>query len=666
MTNNYFKVPLFRCSALIFMLLGSVKAQAYAQPNVDSLKQILETAVNDSLRAETYYALSTAIGDYDMGGAIAYLQDCLNLLERSGTDVKSIARAENSLGILYYNLGDVENTLKYFYKVLAFYENQEVKDPDNLSSMYNNVGLVLLDFDRSEEAIDYFNKSIDLKLNLNDPRGMANVYNNVGLAHQKTKNYELARSYFNKAFNIDKQFNDAEGMLSTNISIGKNFYEQQQYDSTSIYYQRAAMLMDQVDDLNSKSGLLLDFGDLNMKQGKYNRAIEKYLTGLEWSTSMNSLSLIQRSYNGLAKGYQALDQHERAFEYFEKYDSIKDLLYSEQQAKNMADIETNYRVQKVKRENELLLKEAEITDLKLANNKAALYFLIGAIFLVGLVVYLLYRKNVYKSRTNHLLKEQNSEIIKKNKNIMDSILYAKNIQEAILPEHKKIQGVFQEAFVFSKARDVVSGDFYWFAEKGDKIIIAAVDCTGHGVPAAFLNVLGNTQLNQIVEEQNIIEPAAILQEMNRRVLTSLKNEKVHRTADDGMDMGICLFDRSRNSLSFAGAKRPLYYYHNHELNILKGDHYPVGGSLYEEERTFRQHELALHTDDTIYLFTDGIVDQFGGKDNKKFMYNRLKGLIQEIIEKPMEYQQEAIEKTLREWQGNNEQTDDILLIGVKV
>lgn len=650
----------------VFLVATTVSTPIFSQGRLDSLKQLVETSTDDSVRAEAYYALGMALSVQDAGSAIVYLNESIALLENSDINTNWLARSQNSLGIIYHNLGDLENTLKYFYKALAIYENQQIENKENLSSMYNNVGLVLMDLARLEESINYFNKSISLKTKTESKKGLADVYNNIGLANQKLGKYDIALRYFEKALIIDSEEQNQTGLMSTNISIGNNFYLQGEYDSTGIYYQRAAMLMDKVGDKFGKAQLMIDYGDLNNKQEEYNRAIEKYLTALDWSTSMNALALVERTYWGLAQSYKGLRRSQKAFEYFEKHDSVKGLLYSEQQANRLVEVETNYRVQKFQKENELLLKEAEITDLKLANNRTAVYFLIGVIILVALVVYLLHRKNLYKSRTNHLLKEQNVEIIQKNRNIMDSILYAKNIQDAILPEHKKIQKVFQEVFVLSKARDVVSGDFYWFAEKGDKVIIAAVDCTGHGVPAAFLNVLGNTQLSQIVEEQNIIEPAAILQEMNRRVLLSLKNEKMHRPADDGMDIGICLFDRKRKTLSFAGAKRPLYYYHKHELNVLKGDHYPVGGLLYEEERQFSQHELSLEPDDSIYLFTDGIVDQFGGAENKKFMNNRFKDLIKKVSSEPMAHQQATIENELREWQGNNEQTDDILLIGVRV
>ncbi|MEL7001108.1 MAG: tetratricopeptide repeat protein [Bacteroidota bacterium] len=650
----------------VVLLLFDASPYLCAQNRVDSLKQILESPISDSLRAETYYRLGMELKSGKIGEAIGYIKNCITILEETKTSPNSLARAENSLGIIYYSLGDLENTLTYFYKALALYENKDVDSPMNLSSMYNNVGLVLLDLKRPKEAITYLDKARSLKLKQEVPLDIASVYNNIGLANQQLGNYEIAREYFEKALKIDAEEDNKGGLLSTNVSIGNNFFLQEQYDSTAFYYQRATMLLNQVEDKYSKAELMLDYGDLNIKQGKYNRAIEKFLTSLDWSTSINSLTLIERSYNGLATAYNNLNMSGKAFEYFVKYDSIKGLLYNDQQAKKIAEVEAEYNIQKFQKENELLLKEAEINDLKLANSQYLLYFLIGTIGLIGVIVFLQHRKNIYKSRTNQLLKEQNAEIIQKNKNIMDSILYAKNIQDAILPEYKKIQEVFQDAFVLSKARDVVSGDFYWFAEKGDKVIIAAVDCTGHGVPAAFLNVLGNTVLNQIVEEQNIIEPAAILQEMNRRVLTSLKNEKMHKPADHGMDIGICLFDRRKKTLSFAGAKRPLYYYNNRQLNILKGDHYPVGGFLYEEHREFNQHELMLNTDDSIYLFTDGIVDQFGGAEDKKFMYSRFQDMINQVVEKPMNDQQVAIENTIREWQGSNEQTDDILLIGVRV
>ncbi len=368
----------------------------------------------------------------------------------------------------------------------------------------------------------------------------------------------------------------------------------------------------------------------------------------------------------MATVYRTLGDFKRSLEYYEQFAAMQEEIYDTEKAEKMAAIEKSHQIHTKQNEIELLRKESEILDLRLSKNRLVIYWLGGILLLVGAIVMLQYRKNLYKSRTNEILREQNNEIIQKNRDIMDSISYARNIQKAILPENGKLKSIFRDAFVFMQARDVVNGDFYWFAENGDQVIIAAVDCTGHGVPAAFLNVMGNSLLNQIIHEMEITGPGEILKELNKRVLASVRNTDLTSKSDSGMDVAVCLYDRKTRKLTFSGAKRPLYYFSGEKLHILKGDYYPVGGGLYEEKREYTEHEVTLQSNDVLYLFTDGIVDQFGGEKDKKFMYFRLRELLHSLVDSPMDKQLAQIKENLETWKGRNEQTDDILIIGIRI
>jgi len=261
-----------------------------------------------------------------------------------------------------------------------------------------------------------------------------------------------------------------------------------------------------------------------------------------------------------------------------------------------------------------------------------------------------------KDRTQKL-EIANLELEDKNKNITDSIRYALRIQLSILPPEIP----FRNMFVLFKPKDIVSGDFYWIARVNGKEIIAAIDCTGHGVPGAFMSFIGYSSLNEVVKEKGITQPAAILDQLNDAVVNSL-NLKGEEAIKDGMDLAIISYDRKSNTLEFAGAYNPLYLFTNGELHITKADRVPIGKSS-EVEKKFTNHSLKINSGDTAYIFSDGYADQFGGKDDKKFKIHRVKELLAGIQDKEMEEQKHILEDTIEKWRGNTPQVDDILFIG---
>ena len=255
------------------------------------------------------------------------------------------------------------------------------------------------------------------------------------------------------------------------------------------------------------------------------------------------------------------------------------------------------------------------------------------------------------------------EIERKHTEIIDSVNYAKRIQDAILPDMNEIKTHLPDSFILFKPRDIVSGDFYWFSHKEGKSIIAAVDCTGHGVPGAFMSMIGNTVLNQIVNEKDVTEPSQILNLLNEEINASLKQNQVDSESRDGMDIAICCFDRTKMELHYAGANRPLYYLSNLELTEIKPNKCAIGGLDYDVPKIFTTQTFALTKGDTIYISTDGYADQFS-PDDKKLMTKRFKEMILSINTKSMEEQRNYLDTFIENWKGTMEQTDDILVIGV--
>lgn len=264
------------------------------------------------------------------------------------------------------------------------------------------------------------------------------------------------------------------------------------------------------------------------------------------------------------------------------------------------------------------------------------------------------------------IQEQKIKIEKQNELILDSIHYAKRIQTAILPPDDFVHSLFDNIFILYKPKDIVSGDFYWLAKEEGLIIVAAVDCTGHGVPGAFMSIVGSNQLNYALNVKNARTAGRMLEELNQGVTDTLREKGGPGSVKDGMDMALCVIDPKRKKLHFAGAYNPLIMIRNREFILYKGDKIPIGSVEGDIMPKFTNHEIEIVDGDCLYMFSDGYSDQFGGPEGRKFMSKRFRELLFEIHEKPTKEQKQILNQTLKDWMGDNEQVDDILVIGLKL
>jgi serine phosphatase RsbU (regulator of sigma subunit) len=286
----------------------------------------------------------------------------------------------------------------------------------------------------------------------------------------------------------------------------------------------------------------------------------------------------------------------------------------------------------------------------------------GVLLVLMLVAYRGYRE---KKKANVAITLQKEVIEQKNKDITDSINYARRIQTAILPSKELIRKLFPESFVYYQPRDIVSGDFYFFAEVGNKKIAAACDCTGHGVPGAFMSMIGNDMLHRIINEQKITDTAKILNLLHRDILTSLNQDAAKRTSYDGMDVSIICWDADKKEVQCSGAVRPVLYFTSQGLQELKCDRYSIGSDA-GPGFSYASHTIQLAGPATFYLFSDGYADQFGGNDGKKFMTKRFKELLGSIQQKSVQEQEAGLHQSLQQWKKDREQVDDVLVIGIRV
>lgn len=529
------------------------------------------------------------------------------------------------------------------------------------ASYINKLAFLYWEQGQSEKAIEAFEQSIALNIEIDNKNAIKGIYSNIGMIYSDMGQPESSLVFFRKSLLLSRT-------LSNKQDVGTNLIN-------------IAVALKTLD--------------------RYDEAIDNLTEALILVSELKNKKLIRTCYGELAELYEKLGDSAKSMEYFSLYASFqKDIQKEEiekekQQTKKQivqmkqttnSAIKAKEKTQgqlveaqdSLKRSEEIIVENKlrlEVQDLAIKKQKAELknkrllvfIFIILSLLLLIVALFIL-RGFRQKQKHNEVLEKHNELIKQKNLKINQSINYAKNIQGAILPEADLLTKMFPKSFVLFKPRDVVSGDFYWYNEvicnktKTKKKIITAIDCTGHGVPGAFMSMLGMSFLQEIVDEKNILEPVQILEEMHKMVKIALRQEDTGNT--DGMDMAVCVFDESKRELTFAGAVNPLVYIQNNEIKVLKGDFFGIGGQMKGSERMFGQKTITINEPTTCYIFSDGFADQFGGEKGRKYFTKNFRSLLFDIHTKSMHEQAVILDETLEKWHGETySRVDDVLVLG---
>ena len=579
-------------------------------------------------------------GNYEK--ALEFRIQALELSELSANQIE-VANSTYNLGNLYLKLGKQDKAKENFIASHDAFENllQLTPNDENLKlglseTLYSLAGIYMAEGDLDKAQQEY-SKALILKKAISDKVGMGTCMQQIGLVKLQQKDYDGARQTFFSALGLKNAVGDKKGVALINFYIANLYFEQLQFVESKAFINRSLLVAKAI-------------GDKELLRENF-----------------NLLYLIDRAQN----------KHKDALLNHELFKAYADSVLNENTTKVVEELNVRYETDKKEKENQLLTQENEINTLTIEKQKAVGRYLVGIIVSVLVILAILYKLFQSKKKShkliehkNHLLGEQNTQIEKqkkvierKNRDMTDSIVYARRIQESMLTNVVKLNSLLSEAFIYFKPKDIVSGDFYWFGEKDGKIIISAIDCTGHGVPGAFMSMLGNTFLNQIVFNMGITSPKDILLELSKEVQIALKQEETKNR--DGMDMALCTIDLKNKMVEFSGAKNPLVLVKNGEVQRIKGDKAPIGLS-YGENTAFTNHQIPLDSTSQFYMFSDGYADQFGGPDNKKFMIKRFQQLLFDNHDKPMAEQQHILSDKMDEWMGNGEQIDDILVVGFKL
>lgn len=525
----------------------------------------------------------------------------------------------------------------------------------------------------------------------NNPQKAAESLNKLAFYYWETGKYEKAIHQFEQSVAFNKNTGNNNAVKAIYSNIGMIYSDMGQPESSLVFFRKSLLISREQNKKPDIGTNLINIAVALKHLNRNEEALKNAQEALTIVTELNNRKLMRSCFGLLAEIHEELGNSQKSMEYFSMYASFEKQIQQEKveqekkQAKQQVDkiskekkqteqklevtkdslkkaeeINEKNRIKMELQELTIKQKEAEIKNKRLLS---ALFISIAAVFaILALFVLRSYRQ---KKRHNKELQQRNEEIREKNRKIGQSINYAKNIQGALLPEENQLASMFPESFVLFSPRDVVSGDFYWFNQVQNKKVVAAVDCTGHGVPGAFMSMLGMSFLQEIVLDRNILEPVEILEQMHVMVKQALKQENTGNS--DGMDMAIIVYDEKTKELSFAGAVNPLVYMQDDEMHVLKGDFFGIGGQMKGNERKFSQTKITLDKPTTLYLFSDGFADQFGGEKGRKYFLKNFKALLFNIHKLPMNQQLEKLSAEFDEWKGDAYQrVDDVLVIGLRI
>lgn len=573
-------------------------------------------------------------------------------------------------GNLYYKKAEYDKALENYLKGLELAE--KTGDKDLIYICLNNVGNILVINKNYDKAIEYYLKSYDITKEFDDPNQSASILDNIGLVYSTKGDFDMALVYSTTAAKMVEKTNNKQLLGEIYMNLGGIYNSMKKFDAALEYFNKAYDLSVETHSEFYIGGSLINIGDVYCSQKKYPEAVavlEKALTlARESDTKFN----IQAAALNLSTVYEAMKQHDKALEYYKLYSETKDSILTQESNSQINELSSKYESERKEQEIELLTKDKDLGEAKLKQKTTLNLFLFIGIGLIIVLLLLVFYRYQEKRKANSQLEEKNTAIheqkelvLEKNKEITDSINYAKRIQDAMLPSRKILNEYFKENFIFYQPKDIISGDFYWAVRKKDELFIAAADCTGHGVPGALMSMIGVTFLRQIINEMNVTDTAEILNRLHSLVLGALNEDVARRDSKDGMDIALLKIDIVNKKAQFSGAVRPLYVTGRNGLEIIKGDRFSIGGVKTMEE-TFSKVDIDLSGGRSFYLFSDGFADQFGQATGKKFMVKKLQNTIGEIYKLPMEEQYDKLSVMFNDWKGTGEQTDDVLLVGIKV
>ncbi len=629
----------------------------------------------------------------------AYLKEIE--IRESLNDIEGVAIASHNLGRTHRTIGNFQLALELYQKSLTL--SEKLNNKKFIAANCNDIGLVYANLSRSDlaikdneinfrKALEFHEKALQIYRDQNNKKEIALQLNNIAnnysrlainnfvakygeawddslprlSANQIREEFSRAFDNYNQALVIFEELKETQEIINANINLGSHYIYTRNWIKSKEHLGKALQLAKQQNSAYDIALAQFQTGENAFRQKNYETAEQLFLQSLNLSNTLGVKDLAMFNHKKLARLYEVAGNLQKSLYHFKSFNLIKDEIFSENSQKAITEMQTKYETEKKEQELKLMKNQDELQKSVIQRQRLMIGLAVGGLLVILAFSVLLINMVRQKQRANKVLEEKNELISHQKQEITDSIRYASRIQGAVLPSAALLNESLTDHFVLFLPRDIVSGDFYWFTKQGEKIVLVAADCTGHGVPGAFMSMLGVSFLYEIVNKEGILEPAKILNMLRELIKVTLSQTGKQNEQKDGMDISLSVLDMGRMKLEWAGAYNPLYLIRNKELIEYKADKMPIAIHV-NDHQGFTNHQIDIQPGDAFYMFSDGYPDQFGGEDGRKYMSKRFKQYLVDISHLPMSEQKDLLHKEHFDWRsGNYEQVDDIIVFGVRV
>lgn len=628
-------------------------------------------------------------------------------------DSIGLAGATYNSASIYLRDNNFPEAMKYYQKALRLYE-QVSNYPEGerntiIAYCYLNMGIVFEYQKDVNKAEMYYTTASEFFLKANDSKGYVNSLNNIAGTSMYRKDYKRALVLYDRAIDSCITLNDSLTLSKCYNNKGNVYYNMSDYNKAREYYEKSVEIKKLVGNIDGAAKSLNNLAAICLKTGLYPPALKYCEEALKIGDSLKNYEIIMYVSETFSKVFERTGKIAKALEYYKIFKSASDSLINQSRNEKIEELTALFESEKKQLQIEKMQKDVAYRDEALARKSAEnkkqqqlLIFVIAGLMLMAGFSVLLYRLFLQKKKANHLLSLRNTEIIHQkeeiesqrdeieaqrdhiadiNKELTSSILYASQIQNAVLPKRETISGILGDYFLLYMPRNVVSGDFFWFTKAGNKIIAAIADCTGHGVPGALMSMMGIAFLRDIVIHQGILSPGEILEKLRKNIILSLQQRGETGEQKDGMDLAVISIDTDTSLCTYSGANNPMYIVTGRKSSVesqddcglqtedcrlieFKADRMPI--SIHNKMGDFTEKQITLEKGDMVYLFSDGYADQFGGNNCKKYLSSRFRQKLVSIYNLSTRQQENELEKELVLWEGDNKQTDDITVLGIRI
>jgi serine phosphatase RsbU (regulator of sigma subunit) len=596
-----------------------------------------------------------------------------------------LATSYNNLAYAFENQGQVENSLLYNFKALKIME--EIGNQRGIARSLNNIGSVYDSQNDAEKAMEYYKKSLEIRRKINDLRGIGISLINIGSVYRDKGLIDTAIQYYHWSISQFKKVNDELSLASAYNNLGNIYLKSMTHDSAVFYFNQSLVLRKKYNNKDGISYSYNNLGSLYWARKNYILAEQYALESFKIAKEIGYPKNIYNAAKLLSDIYKAKNNHKKALDYTELMYQMKDSLKNENTRKSIIRNQFKYEFEKKALADSLKsLQQKAIFQSKLEKEqtqKKYLYIIIAMVFISGIFIFNRYQVSIKQKK---IIENQKAIVDHKQKELLDSINYSKTIQNVFLPKFKLVKSYLENSFILYLPKDIVAGDFYWMEvfkentadsqtnEANNIIYIAVCDCTGHGVPGAMVSVVCNNALNRAVKEYGNKVPGKIFDKAKELIIENFSSNE--EELKDGMDAGLVAINLDERKIQWSGANSPLWIVsktkpitnseiHNRDgVWEIKSDKQAIGKGY--DSVPFTTHFVQLTDGDTIYMTTDGYADQFGGEKRKKLSKKKLREFLVSISGYSMEEQQKALHNYHIEYKNDEEQVDDICVVGIRV